>query len=192
MAAIRKSSVSKKGTWFSRNSNSPSPKGRLSQNEATPVPNQKQQPPSKKSPSVPASNPKGGLFRVPVMPNSGTAPSWLLRFCTLHRHSSLLAFVLVATTLVVYGWTVYSRGLWIQSSRNLKNLQRQERQLTATNATLTNKMAEDAQRASTGLISPTPGGAIFLRPASANPKPVIPSTMSDQEIEEQKPSPLGY
>ena len=78
----------------------------------------------------------------------------------------------MAATLIVYGWTVYSQELWSQSYRKLQNLQRHERQLNTTNATLTNKMAEEAEQPGTELVSPTSAGTIFLPPAS-NSYPVI-------------------
>jgi hypothetical protein len=80
-----------------------------------------------------------GFLHLPTMPNSGTTPWWLLRLYTFHRYSTVLAFLLVASTLAVYGWTVYSQEVWSQSYRRLQKLQRHERLLTTTNATLTNQ-----------------------------------------------------
>ena len=42
-------------------------------------------------------------------------PVWLLRMYILNRYSSILVFLLVAATLIVYGWTVYSQELWSDS-----------------------------------------------------------------------------
>jgi hypothetical protein len=53
--------------------------------------------------------------------DTGTIPVWLLRLYKVNRYSSVLAFVLVVATLMVYGWTVYSQELWSQSYRKLKN-----------------------------------------------------------------------
>jgi predicted PurR-regulated permease PerM len=117
---------------------------------------------------------------------------WLLRFYAIHRFSSVTTFVLVAMTLVVYGWTVYSQEIWSQGYRRLQSLQRYERQLKTTNASLTNKMAEEAERPTTGLLSPTPGRTIFLSPASRNPNSTPPKTTPNSEIQQQTTSPLGY
>jgi hypothetical protein len=57
-------------------------------------------------------SPEEGFLGLPTMPNSGAAPLWLLRLYTFHRYSSVVAFLLVASTLAVYGWTVYSQELW--------------------------------------------------------------------------------
>ena len=132
------------------------------------------------------------FLRLPTMPNSGTAPSWLLRLYTFHRYSTVFAFLLVASTLAVYGWTVYSQELWGKSYRRLQNLQRYERMLTTTNATLTNKMAKDAEQPAAGLVSPTPQGMIFLSPPSHSPKPASSNITPSSEKQQQTLSPLGY
>ncbi|MBH8550806.1 hypothetical protein I8751_00045 [Nostocaceae cyanobacterium CENA357] len=133
-----------------------------------------------------------GSHPLPTVSPSKAAPLWLLRLYNLHQYSSVVAFFLVAATLVVYGWTVYSQELWGQDYRRLQNLQRNERQLTTTNATLTNKMAEEAERPTAGLVSPTPAKTIFLPPAShgSNPKPSNGTPKS--ETQQYIPSPLGY
>jgi hypothetical protein len=150
------------------------------------VPNLNQQSSgNQKSPGV-------DFLNFPTMPNSGVAPLWLLRLYTFHRYSSVLAFLLVASTLAVYGWTVYSQELWGKSYRRLQNLQLHERLLTTTNATLTNKMAEEAEKSTAGLVSPTPQGMIFLPPASHSPKPASSNTRQNSETPQQTLSPLGY
>ncbi|MEA5503389.1 hypothetical protein VB735_09760 [Halotia wernerae UHCC 0503] len=133
-----------------------------------------------------------GFHRLPIVSNSKTAPLWLLRLYNLHHYSSVVAFFLVAATLVVYGWTVYSQELWSQDYHRLQNLQRNERQLTTTNATLTNKMAEEAERPTTGLVSPTPARTIFLPPASHGSNPTPSSEPPKSETQQYIPSPLGY
>ncbi|MBN3926454.1 hypothetical protein [Nostoc sp. NMS4] len=137
-------------------------------------------------------SPGVGFLGLPTMPNSKAAPLWLLRLYTFHRYSSVLAFSLVASTLAVYAWTVYSQELWGQSYRRLQSLQRHERLLTTTNATLKNKMANEAEQPTAGLVSPTPEGMIFLSPASQSPKPALPNTTPNSEIHPQTLSPLGY
>ena len=133
-----------------------------------------------------------GFLGLPTMPNSGAAPLWLLRLYTFHRYSTVLAFLLVASTLAVYGWTVYSQELWSKSYSRLQNLQRHERLLTTTNATLTNKIAQEAEQPTAGLISPTPQGMIFLSPESHNPKPASSNTTPNPQTQQQTLSPLGY
>ncbi|MEA5626696.1 hypothetical protein [Nostoc sp. UHCC 0251] len=133
-----------------------------------------------------------GFLRLPIMPNSGGVPLWLLRLYTFHRYSTVLTFLVVASTLAVYGWTVYSQELWSKSYRRLQNLQRHERLLTTTNATLINKMAKDAEKSTANLILPTPQGMIFLPPASHSSKPASSNTKPNSETQQQTLSPLGY
>jgi hypothetical protein len=139
-------------------------------------------------------NPQSGFSPLPVMSTSGAAPSWLLRLYTSHRYASIVTFFLVATTLVVYGWTVYSQELWSQGYRRLQSLQLHERHLITTNATLKNKMADEAEKQASGLVSPTPARTIFLPSASPDHSPhsTPSSTTPNPPTQQQTPSPLGY
>ncbi|BAY09510.1 hypothetical protein [Calothrix sp. NIES-2098] len=137
-------------------------------------------------------SPRLGFLNLPGIKSSGNLPVWLLRFYTFHRYSSVVTFLLVTATLVVYGWTVYSQEIWSQGYRRLQSLQRHERQLTTTNATLTNKMAEEAEQPTAGLVLPTPDRTIFLPPASYSPNSTPPKTTPDSEPPQQTTSPLGY
>ncbi|MBW4613509.1 MAG: hypothetical protein KME21_09525 [Desmonostoc vinosum HA7617-LM4] len=139
--------------------------------------------------SIAKQNTSGGL---PVMPNSGALPLWLLRLYSLHRYSSVVAFLFVAAALVAYGWTVYSQELWSQTYRRLHNLQRYERQLTTNNATLTNKIAKEAEAPTSGLVSPSPKEAIFLPPTSHSSNPISSAIKPNSQTQQQTPSPLGY
>lgn len=217
MAVARKSSVSETGTWFRRDSPSSSGKGRSTRlkslTQSSPAPSLRQRSSSKNLsdsarnaaisrtqtpelgkqpiPSAASKSPRLGFLNLPTMPDSGATPIWLLRVYTLHRYSSVTAFLLVATTLVAYGLTVYSQELWSQGYRRLQNLQRQERQLTTTNAALTHKMAEDAEKPTAGLDSPTPATTIFLPPPdSLNVVP--PSTTPNSATQKQTSPSLGY
>ncbi|MFB2817341.1 hypothetical protein [Umezakia ovalisporum] len=139
-------------------------------------------------------NQKSAFVHLPVMPGSGAAPLWLLRLYTSHRYSSVVAFLLVTATLFVYGWTVYSQELWSQGYNRLQNLQLHERQLTTTNASLKNKMAEEAEKETLKLVSPTPARTIFLpTPSPSHSSHTTPSgTPSSLEKLQNTPSPLGY
>ena len=103
------------------------------------------------------------LASLPRVSSSQTAtPWWLLRLYALYRYSCVGTFVLVIAVLVVYGWTVHSQKLWGQSYRKLQELQRDERQLMKTNEVLKNKMAQESEKANTGLSSPAANQTIFL------------------------------
>jgi hypothetical protein len=222
MVVIRKSPISTTGSWFRRNSAAPGRKRRSRSlganfrskstvtNEGLPLPPKRQRRTAKKLPisvtqrfpevaqpslpPIPQKQETPDAGNLPVMPTATAAPIWLLRLYTSHRYSSILTFFLVAATLCMYGWTVYSQQLWSQGYHRLQNLQLHERQLTTTNATLKNKMAEEAEQEAAGLVSPTPARTIFL-PAispSATSAPTPPSKPANVEPQPNMVSPLGY
>ncbi|WP_107669239.1 hypothetical protein [Cyanothece sp. BG0011] len=102
-----------------------------------------------------------------------------LQFLLLvQKSSTTFTCGLVAITLGVYGWTVYAPTLWSQEFSKLKTLQRNERQLAATNESLKHKMAEQAEEPASGLTPPNPYQSIFLSPAEV---PVIEITEPTQK-----------
>jgi hypothetical protein len=90
------------------------------------------------------------------------------------RGSSAVTFLLIAVTLVIYGWTVYSQQLWGQTYRQLESLQRKERQTTAANEVLKDQMARQAESPKAGLVAPDASRSIFLQPAPNRPNVVAP------------------
>ncbi|MCC5636074.1 hypothetical protein LC593_09430 [Nostoc sp. CHAB 5844] len=222
MAAVRKSAVSAPNTWFWRNSKPTAPRPRSAGQGSTmssvsrppdqsPVISRKRQRRSAKSLSVSATNgvqelthakvsqsknqshkAQSGSFNLPIVPTAEVLPNWLLQLYTVHRYSSVVTFLLVAVALVVYGGTVYSQELWSQEFRRLQNLQRNERQLTTTNAMLKNKMAEEAEQPSAGLVSPTPDKTIFLPSAPDTANSLPSKTISNSPMQQPTSSPLGY
>lgn len=223
MAVGRKSAVAARGNWFRRatqpSGKSPSARSEsASLRDSTPMPSRrqrrsntnktvpptpgqlgKQQLPNQNRSRATPKNSRVNQERVPVMPNSESAPLWLLRLHAIHRNSSIVAFLLVAATLVVYGWTVYSQELWSQAYHKLQNLQRQDRQLTTTNEVLQNKMAVEGEKPSAGLVAPTPDKTIFVLPAphNLNSMPTLgeamPSTTTpNSQKVQQSASGLGY
>ncbi|MBD2346928.1 hypothetical protein [Anabaena subtropica] len=221
MAAVRKSDTSATGSWFRRGS-TPSLRKRRTRlestlrNDSTPAtePSKRQRRSSKNvSSSVNTrvqslaaqqtsnftvqSNQRQKNFqsnspRLSVVPTAKALPLWLLRLHTIHRYSSIAAFLLVAGSLTVYGLTVYTQELWSQGYSRLQKLQRDERQITTTNATLTHKMAEEAETPSAGLISPTPARTIFLSPVPHKSEVVTPSVTAHPQIQPLNSPRLGY
>ncbi|MFM7408573.1 MAG: hypothetical protein ACKO3K_18430 [Cuspidothrix sp.] len=129
---------------------------------------------------------------IPTMGNTGNLPMWLVHLYKINRYSSVVAFLLVVATLMVYGWTVYSQELWSESYRKLQSLQRHERQLNTANATLTSKMAQEAETPGTGLVSPKVKGTIFLAPSSSNQNSSSSFSESEPPSQQESPAPLGY
>ncbi|GJD20673.1 hypothetical protein RIVM261_056290 [Rivularia sp. IAM M-261] len=198
--AVRKKNVdsSATGGWFRRrrsqrrNSNSSVlhdstnvQEGKQNNLPTSPMTGVSQKGNKKQRPRSTSSKPLGNLTQsrplaeqeIPVMYNAAaTMPSWLLRLCSLQRYTSVLSFLLVVSTLIAYGYTVYSQQLWSKSYRKLQDLQRNERQLTITNNALKTKIAAEAENNGAGLTSPSPASQIFL-PAAPNLKPDTPSTI---------------
>ncbi|QLE55263.1 hypothetical protein [Nostoc sp. TCL26-01] len=212
MAAVRTSHVSASGTWFQRGSR-PSIKKRRVRPEsgvgnasifASKAPSgasTRQRPFSKDTQKtsqakVKASqqqkNPKSEFPNTSVVSTAKTTPLWLQRLYAIHRYSSIAGFALVTTTLAVYGFTVYTQELWSQSYHRLQKLQRDERQITTTNAILTNKMAEEAERQSAGLVSPTPSRTIFLSPVPKTAEVAPLSIKPTSQPQQPASSALGY
>jgi hypothetical protein len=136
---------------------------------------------------------KPKLRSIPIMPSAQAIPSWLERLYSIHRYSSISAFLLVIVTLVVYGLTVYSQELWSQSYRKLQNLNRQERQLMTTNEVLKSNMAKQAQKQPEKLLSPTPDRMIFVTPAPVTSTSMSPdSKPPTSEIQQETLNPTGY
>jgi len=129
---------------------------------------------------------------VSVVPTAKALPLWLQQLHSIHRYSSIAAFLLVAAALGVYGLTVYTQELWGQTYSRLQKLQRDERQITTTNATLTHKMAEEAETQSAGLVSPTPARTIFLSPVPHKSEVVSPNVTPSPQAQPLNSPRLGY
>jgi len=119
-----------------------------------------------------------------------STPAWLSPLLFLQRSSDIVTFVLVASTLTLYAWTVYTQQQWAQEYGKLESLQREERQLTTTNEVLKNQLAQQAEKPSTGLVTPTPAKKIFLQPAPQRQPLSAPTKTVDPELPSK--APLGY
>lgn len=135
---------------------------------------------------------KSEFLDLPVVPTAQAMPLWLFRLNSFNRHSSIVAFLLVGAVLVVYGWTVYAQERWGQNYRRLQNLQRYERQMTTTNATLKNKMAEEAENSNIGLVSPSPANTVFLPSTSSQPDSTSSQKKPTSAPQPATSSPMGY
>jgi hypothetical protein len=128
--------------------------------------------------------------QVVTLPQPKPMPPWLSILVKVQQGSSILTVLLVASVLIVYGWTVYVQQSWGQAYRRLESLQKQERQLTATNEVLKNQMAQQAEDPKAGLVLPDPSNTIFLSPAPQRPA-VQPKTDSPG-LDSIPTKPLGY
>ncbi|MGB5962024.1 MAG: hypothetical protein WBG73_15250 [Coleofasciculaceae cyanobacterium] len=121
---------------------------------------------------------------------SSSLPNWLSPLLFIQRSSDIVTFVLVASTLTLYSWTVYTQQQWSQDYRKLENLQRDERHLTTTNAVIKDQLATLAEKPATGLVSPSPANTIFLTPAPQRQVRTNPNQTANSEPAAKNP--LGY
>jgi hypothetical protein len=124
------------------------------------------------------------------LPSKRSLPLWLRLLIQAQRGSLVIAFVLMTATLIVYGSTVYTQQLWSKEYRKLKTLQRNEREMIATNEGLKNQLALQADRPGSGLVPQTPDNTIFLQPAPQRSALSISPSVSKAEVAPN--TPLGY
>ena len=105
------------------------------------------------------------------LPDKTAAPLWLKVLLSIYQGSTLLTGGLVASALLVYGWTVGVNQLMVQGVHRLEGLQRSKQQLLAANEVLKSHMAQQAENSGAGLHPPQPASAIFIQPASERPAP---------------------
>lgn len=135
----------------------------------------------------------------PIVPTSPTdlpkvkqLPVKLQILLFLQRGSFVLAFTLIASSIAIYISTVRIPQIWSKEYRNLETLQRQERQLTAINETLKQKIAQEAENAENNLVPLTSTNAIFLPPASIVPQSGANAAKDNQNHMLARDIPLGY
>jgi len=80
------------------------------------------------------------------------------------RSSTVVAISLIAITSIVYAKTNQTPQQWTEQYRKLIMLQSDERNLVATDESLKNKIAQDAEKKETGLVNPLPSSVLFLSP----------------------------
>lgn len=117
-------------------------------------------------------------------------PVWLRSLLLLQRSSDLITFLLVATTLTIYSWTVYTQQQWAKAYRELETLQRHERHLTTANEVFKDQLAQQAESPATGLVKPTHANTIVLKPAPQRQSYTAPTQTADAKP--TATAPLGY
>lgn len=109
---------------------------------------------------------KPGKHTSPTSLTSRPLPIWFLHLRFWQRRFGIATSMLIVGMFLSYSSTVYLQQQWNQEFRKLENLQRQERQLTATNEVLKNQLASEAEQPSTDLVPPNPADAIILKASS--------------------------
>ncbi|MBD1836038.1 hypothetical protein H6F61_25975 [Cyanobacteria bacterium FACHB-472] len=150
----------------------------------------------KRKPDISSRQPKGGVpsrtssRRTQKPAFQAQSPGWLRSLAYVQRVSDILCFGLIAATLGIYAWTVYTQQTWSRQYKHLETLQRNERQMTAANEVLKDKLAQEAERPGTGLVSPNPANTIFLAPAPQRQS--LPTPAATANPEPAPTMPMGY
>ncbi len=98
-----------------------------------------------------------------VVTQTFSEPIWLKGLFLLKTSTSIFCLLMITTMFVLYGVTVYAPQLWTTEYKKLKNLQKDERQITSTNEIIKDQLAEQAGKYGTGLVNPDPTKpAVFL------------------------------
>ena len=119
-------------------------------------------------------------------------PLWLRFLFFIQHSSSIITFCLIFMTLSVYAGVVYSQQQWSARYKELKNIQRNHRNLVTTNETLKNQLADQAESPESGFVSPNPANTIFL-PSSGGQDSFIRSPESNTQAPNSKENtPIGY
>jgi len=126
---------------------------------------------------------------VESLPLPSELPLWLRVFTGIQQGTLFLSCGLAAVVLGAYAVNVYSQQAWGAVYQELQLLRRNERQLISANEILRNQLAQQAEQASTGLVSPKPQHMIFLEPAKSAPVPVAVADVPPIHNQEE---PIGY
>lgn len=125
-----------------------------------------------------------------LIPSSQLTGGWQRTLLWAQRGSLVASASLIALMLGVYAWTVYIQQMWSKEYRQLENLQRQERQMTAANESLKNQLAKTAENPSSGLVPPSLTNNIFL--PSAPQRQLAPKSPAIAPPMPIAKKPLGY
>ena len=155
-----------------------------------PVPARPVQTPKRSKPPLREVVPPAGAAAVRRLPSQRSLPLWVRLLVQAQRGSLVIAFILITATLIVYGSTVYTQQLWSKEYRKLKTLQRNEREMIATNEGLKNQLALQADQPGSGLIPQTSENTIFLQPAPQRPALLAAPSVPKTEVAPN--TPLGY
>ena len=135
--------------------------------------------PSKRSPQKRFRRTRHQVERLPSQ--AQRLPLWLRGFLFLEQSSAIVAFCAIASTLAMYGWTVYIPQLWTKEYKTLTTLQSHERNLTIINEASKDNLARQAENSKSGLIQPNAQNSSIVLPASAQATPTPPNSSTSNQ-----------
>lgn len=103
-----------------------------------------------------------------TFPKGNKLPVNLKILWLFQQSSSLVAFLLVSSTLYLYIWSFCLPQNWSKQYKTLEKLQRHERELTIINESLKKQLAQQAENPDAGLENFDPTTAIFMPPAKTS------------------------
>lgn len=91
-------------------------------------------------------------------------PLWLKFLLLFQRSSGILTVGLIAAAGIVYAQTNNTPKQWTKEYHKLRSLERDERNLIATNESLKNQIALKAEKKETGFVNSVPDSVVFIAP----------------------------
>jgi hypothetical protein len=128
---------------------------------------------------------------VSQLPQPHPVPTWLKSLLTIQRGTGILFGSVFGSSMIVYGYTVYTQDLWRHQHGQLQRLQVQERQQGVMDENLKHQMAEAAEQPNSGLVSPTPKQLVFIPSSPSRPTKSAPKPTQSKPASAPK-APLGY
>jgi hypothetical protein len=127
----------------------------------------------------------------PLYLGDNRLPSWLQRLLKVQQQVWLVTVILAVSTLVIYGWSVYSQQQWGMAYRDLDRLRRNERQLISGSEMMKNQIAEKLDASNLGLAPQVAKDVIFIQPAPAQPA-ADPAPKPEPPAPDNPTAPSGY
>jgi len=130
---------------------------------------------------------------VKSFPAKGVLPLWLHCLVGIEKGVSFLTLGLVTSTLVLYGWTVYSQRMWSQQYQHLNAVQKTQQQLLMANEVLKNHLARQAESSNSGLELPALDRGVYLQSSSqSGPASVLSKPIAESPAAASWTAPIGY
>jgi hypothetical protein len=126
----------------------------------------------------------------PMYLGDNRLPRGLQRLLKVQQQVWIVTVILAVSTLVIYGWSVYSQQQWGMAYRDLDRLRRNERQLISGSEMMKNQIAEKVDAANLGLAPQVAKDVIFLQPAPA--QPAAPAPKPEPPAPDNPTTPSGY
>ncbi|CAN1209490.1 Cell division protein FtsL [Tumidithrix helvetica PCC 7403] len=119
-------------------------------------------------------------------------PAWLQFLVAIQKLSITSTVMLTVGVFGIYGWTVYAQESWNNQHKKLEQLQRQERQLTSAEASLSYDLIKKFQTQPGELVRESPERSIFLESAPTRPNRAPAPVPADTDTKAKSPTPVGY